>query len=91
MPTKEAIVTVQVRDPGTNEVVSIQEAVGTTEDDGATVVINNGYVPEIVNVPNEDISVKVRPYAVETTPVELLSRVDDVEANISTLTFDLTP
>lgn len=87
MPTKQAFVFVNIRDADTNEVVSIHEAVGTTEDNGQTVTILHGYVPTIENALPDDITVKVRPYDVVNTPASLLSRLNDPEANLSVLEF----
>lgn len=88
MTTKQAYVVVNVRDVETNEIVSIHEAAGTTEDNGETVTILHGYVPTIVGTPPEDITVRVRPYDVVSSPATLLSRVDDPEANLSVLQFN---
>lgn len=87
MTTKQAFVFVNVRDAETNEVVSIHEAVGTTDNNGETVTILHGYVPTIEQALPADITVKVRPYDVENTPASLLSRLDDPEANLSVLEF----
>jgi hypothetical protein len=87
MTTKQAFVLVNVRDAETNEVVSIHEAVGTTDNDGETVTILHGYVPTIEQALPADITVKVRPYDVENTPASLLSRLDNPEANLSVLEF----
>jgi len=66
----------------------VQMANGYTDDDGVTVVIPNGS-PNIHEAVPTDISVTVIPPPTANTPAELVSRVDDVEANTSTLTFNL--
>lgn len=85
---KIACVEILMRDPE-GVIQGVQMANGYTEDDGVTVIIPNGYAPNIHEAVPADISVTVIPPPTANTPAELLSRVDDAEANISTLTFNL--
>lgn len=98
MTTKHVTVEVYVRDDehGTTGgtpfgILNVESAQGETNDEGVTVVIGNGYLPNIANVEPADIKVTVHQLPVFNQPAELVSRVDDAEANISTLTFNLTP
>ncbi len=60
---------------------------GTTEDEGATVLIGLGYVPGIENAPVTDIELTLLPLPVQLPTPASVSRTDDVEANTSTLVF----
>jgi hypothetical protein len=98
MTTKAASIEVYVRDNAEGTIggtpfgiLTVESAQGTTDDEGATVVIGNGYVPSIGNAAPADIKVTVHAPPVEKQPAELLSRVDDAIENTSTLTFNLTP
>ena len=84
---KQVLVEEYLRDPVTNDIVGTNQALGITEDDGLTCVIPNGYVPNIETTPAEDIRVTLIPPQTLITPATLTSRVNDVEANTSTLTF----
>lgn len=86
MPTMVVTVEVFVRN-AEGEIIVVQSAQGTTDDGGATVVIGNGNVPDIENVPASDIKVTLHPAPIEKVPEALTGRVDDAEANTSTLTF----
>jgi hypothetical protein len=90
MPTEIVAVDAYIRD-GEGTVVTVQSAQGTTEDGGVTVVVPNGYLPNIDSVPAADIRVIVSPPPVEHQPAAFVSRVDDAEANTSTITFNLNP
>jgi hypothetical protein len=87
MTTKTVAIQVLIRDPETSEVISCDNATGTTEDDGVTVVIGNGYAPNILSVPPVDILRTLIPPPVDLAAPASVSRVDDAEANTSTLTF----
>jgi hypothetical protein len=89
MTTKNVAIQVLFRDPDTQDVIGAENGTGTTEDDGLTVVIGNGYLPYITTVPPADILRTLIPPPVELPAVSGVSRVDDVEANTSTLTFTL--
>jgi hypothetical protein len=98
MPTKPCTVEVMVRDDehGTNSgrpfyILNVETAQGSTEDEGATVVIGNGYVPSIHLAAAVDIQVTVHQPSEIKTPAALVARVDDAIENTSTLTFNLTP
>ena len=84
---KQVLVEEALRDPVTNDIVGFNQALGVTEDEGLTVVIPNGYVPLIETTPAEDIKVTLIPPQTIITPATLVSRVNDAEANTSTLTF----
>jgi hypothetical protein len=51
------------------------------------VVIPLGYLTDIQNVPLSDLTFNVIAPAVPKTPTAVVSRVDDVENNISTIVF----
>ena len=76
-----------IRDPETNEITHHNTAIGVTDDEGVTCIIPNGYVPLIEETPAEDIVVTLIPYPIERFPTSLVSRVNDAEANTSTLVF----
>ena len=98
MPTKPVTIEVIVRDNAEGTLggvpfapLYIESAQGSTEDEGATCIIGNGYVPSISNAAPADIKVTVHQPPVFKQPAELVSRVDDAVENTSTLTFNLTP
>ena len=98
MTTRAASIDVLVRDDAQGTatgtpfgVINVEMAQGTTEDDGVTVVIGNGYLPNIGSAAPADIKVTVHQPPIETQPAALLSRVDDAVENTSTLTFNLAP
>lgn len=91
MTTKQAVVEVYVRDPNTQEIMHVETGVGFTDDDGATVVIPAGYCTSIGAAAPADIKITVTPFPVVTQPAEFLTRTEDTENALSTLTFDLTP
>lgn len=91
MTTKNAVVEVYVRDPDTQEIMNVETGVGTTEDDGATVVIPAGYCSSIGLAAPADIKITVTPLPVVTQPAGFLARSEDTENALSTLTFNLTP
>jgi len=76
-----------IRDPDTNDITHFNQALGVTDDDGITCVIPNGYVPLIETTAAEDITVTLIPPQTQITPATLVSRVNDAEANTSTLVF----
>jgi hypothetical protein len=86
MSRKTASVEILMRDAESN-ITGVQTAYGYTDDDGATVVIDNGNAPDIEAAAPADITVTVIPPPVPLTPATLVSRVNDAEANTSTLTF----
>ena len=98
MPTKPVTIEVIVRDNAEGTLggvpfapLYIESAQGSTEDEGATCIIGNGYVPSISNAAPADIQVTVHQPSELKTPVSLVTRVDDAVENTSTLTFNLTP
>lgn len=84
--TKTADLSILIRDPEGN-VMGNQNAIGTTDDDGVTVVIPLGYLNDIQNVPLSDLTFNVIAPAVPKAPTAVVSRVDDVENNVSTIVF----
>ena len=76
-----------IRDPDTKDITHFNQALGVTDDDGITCVIPNGYVPLIETTAAEDITVTLIPPQTQITPAALVSRVNDAEANTSTLIF----
>ena len=84
--TKTADLSILIRDPEGN-IVGNQNAIGTTDDEGVTVAIPLGYLNDIQNVPLSDLTFNVIAPAVPKTPTAVVSRVDDVENNISTIVF----
>lgn len=87
MTTKGVSIQVLIRDPDTNEVLTLEPAYGTTDDEGATVVIGNGYLPSLLTVDPVNILRTLIPPPTDLPPPSGVSRVDDAEANTSTLTF----
>ncbi|MFO0293784.1 MAG: hypothetical protein ACK51F_10630 [Rhodospirillales bacterium] len=98
MPTRAASIDVLVRDDelGTTGgtpfgVLNVETAQGTTDDDGVTVIVGNGYLQSIGFAAPADIKVTVHQPPVEIQPAALVNRVDDAIENTSTLTFNLAP
>ena len=87
MVTKNISLVALVRDPQTNEIVTSDPGFGTTEDEGTTVVIPHGYMPNILTVNPSDILRTLIPIATDIGPPSGVSRVDDPDLNTSTLTF----
>jgi hypothetical protein len=75
-----------VRDE-TSQIINVLNADGYTLDDGATVVIPNGYIMDIVTIAPSDIVRIVFPPSTTLPGPASIARVDDAEANTSTLTF----
>jgi len=95
MATKPVTIEVYVRDDehGTTGgtpfgILNVESAQGSTDDEGVTVVIGNGYLPNVAVVAPADIKVTVHQPSVFNQPAELVSRVDDAVENTSTLTFN---
>lgn len=86
MSIQNCDVTVILRDSEGVQVGS-ESAIGTTDDDGATVVINYGYVPNILDAAPSDITRTLLPPPVPLAPPSGVSRTDDAGANTSTLSF----
>lgn len=86
MTAKTVDLSLTLRDE-TGFAYSAQNAVGTTEDDGATVVIPLGYLPNIVDAPLVDLAANVLQPAAPLTPTRVVSRTDDFEAGTSTIVF----
>jgi hypothetical protein len=86
MSRKTASVEILMRD-GEGNIQGVQTAYGYTDDEGATLVIDNGNAPDVEAAVPADITVTVIPAVVQRTPATLVSRVNDAEANTSTLTF----
>jgi hypothetical protein len=86
MPTQNCDVAVILRDSEGVQVGS-ENALGTTEDNGVTVVVPLGYLPSLLTAPLADITRTVIPPPVYLPAPAGVSRLDDVEANTSTLSF----
>lgn len=87
---RQVTVFMLLRDSTTGEVVGSQEAYGTTEDDGATVVIPAGYIPAIGNAQPGDVKVTVHKPSDEYPAATYVERSSvDEEANTWTLRFNL--
>lgn len=86
MTTKIADLSVSIRDES-GFVYTAQNAVGTTEDDGVTVVIPLGYMPNLMEAQMSDMVFSVIPPPVSKTPTRVVSRTDDYENNTSTIVF----
>ncbi|MCA3080531.1 MAG: hypothetical protein ING71_17285 [Rhodocyclaceae bacterium] len=87
MTTKTVSLQVLLRDEN-QQVISAENAIGSTEDDGATVTIPNGYLPSILTVPTTDILRTVIPPPTDLPAPSSVARTNDEEANTSTLVFD---
>lgn len=86
MTTKTVDLSLDARDAEGN-VYFTHPAIGTTENEGVTVVIPIGYLPPIEVTPLSDLRMTLIPPPEPKHPVSLVSRVDDAEAGTSTLTF----
>jgi hypothetical protein len=86
MTSKIADLSVSIRDQD-GYIYTAQNAVGTTEDDGVTVVIPLGYMPNLVDAQMSDLVFSVIPPPVSKTPTAVVSRTDDYESGTSTLVF----
>jgi hypothetical protein len=89
MSIKRVVINLKEYDAGRENVIRNDDIDGTTVDDGVTCVIPNGYLPMIESADPQDITVNVYPAPIEKKPLALVSRVNDEEANTSTLTFTL--
>ena len=89
MATKTVDLLLEVRDA--EGVVNVTHpAIGSTEDEGVTVVIPIGYIPPLEESPIADLRMTLIPLAQQVYPTALVSRVNDPEAGTSTLTFSFT-
>jgi hypothetical protein len=86
MAVKNVDLNVLIRDPEGN-IVSTENALGTTEDEGVTVVVPVGYVPHIGTVPIADVSLTLIPLPEVKPPASVVGRSDDFEAGNSTIIF----
>lgn len=88
--TKYVDLSILVRDPNDPSfVMGNQNASGTTEDDGVTVVIPLGYLSELSNSTLQDLTMNVIQPVVPVVPSSLVSRTDDYETGMSTLVFSV--
>ena len=79
----------QLRDEENNINGSVQHY-GTTEDEGVTVVVGLGYLPNIATAAAQgDVQVEVATTTIESFQPGGASAVPDVENNIQTITFTL--
>lgn len=86
MVMKNVDINVLRRDPEGN-ITSTENAIGTTEDDGVTVIVPLGYVSHIGDVPIADVSLTLIPQPEVKPPSAVVSRMDDFETGNSTITF----
>lgn len=89
MPTMTVDLLLEVRD-AEGVVNATHPAIGFTDDGGETVVIPIGYIPPLEESPISDLRMTLIPQAFPVFPTALVSRVNDVEAGTSTLTFSFT-
>ncbi len=80
-------VEIKIRDEN-NDVVGLESAYGPTTDEGQTVVVNNGYLTRLLTAPAEDIQRTLIPPPTILEGAVVVSRIDDAEANTSTIVFD---
>lgn len=90
MTTKAAFVQVVVRDPEGN-VIATDAANGTTDDEGVTITVPIGYLPNVENAAPGDITVTVIPAATVINPAGYVSSSDDTENLTRTVIFNLEP
>lgn len=86
MTLKTASIAVLIRDPEGN-IIGQENAYGPTDDEGLTVVVPIGYLSNIQNAAEGDITVTIIPPPVINPPAVYEGRVDDVEAELSTITL----
>lgn len=86
MATKNVDLNVLIRDPEGN-IVSTENALGITEDEGVTVTVPVGYVSHIGSVPIADVSLTLIPMPEVKPPLAVVGRTDDFETGNSTITF----
>lgn len=89
MTTKIVTVTVNMRENNDPQgsIVSSTQVDGTTEDEGTTVVVPIGYLPDVPNAFPADITVSVHEPPTEHTSATFGSRTDDTNAGTSTIVF----
>jgi hypothetical protein len=86
MPTKLVTLQVLTRDEN-NEILNNESAQGTTEDEGTTVVIDAGYVPNILTALPSDILRTVHQPSVDKPAPTGVDRTEDIENSKSILAF----
>lgn len=86
MSQKTVSIQVAIRD-GNGEIISNDSVQGYTEDEGVTVVIPIGYLPNAGSAPIEDWEILVHTPPTDFNPQSLVSRTDDAQAETSTLVF----
>ena len=86
MATKNVDLNVLIRDTEGN-IISTQNALGTTEDEGVTVIVPVGYVSDIGSVPIADVTLTLIPQPEVKPPSAVVGRTDDFETGNSTITF----
>ena len=87
--SKEVSVRVLMRDQETGEVVGENVCSGWTDDEGATVTMGIGNLPQLATAQPGDIRLSVFQPSVIYDPVTMISLVEDTESGMQTLTFDL--
>lgn len=86
MTLKNVYISALMRDPEGN-IIGADNATGQTEDEGVTCVVPVGYLSNITTVLPADITVTLIPLPSVVLPTGVLSRVDDVEAETTTVVF----
>lgn len=86
MPQKTVSIQVAIRD-SEGEIISNDSVQGTTEDEGVTVRIPIGYLPNAGSAPIEDWEILVHTPPTDFNPQSVVSRTDDTEAGTSTIVF----
>jgi hypothetical protein len=85
---KVADIFMVTRDPETGDPTGSLSQAGTTEDDGATVLIGLGYLPGIATAAaNGDVTVTVLTTTTDIFEPTAAEAVPDVENNTQTITF----
>lgn len=69
------------------QVIGSDYAMGTIEDDGATVVVPIGYLPNIAAAVADDIVLHITEPLETYAPVEFVGRIDNAEAGLSFVTL----
>lgn len=80
MERKTAVVQLVGRDADGN-VISSDSVNGYTDDDGVTVVIGQGYLPNLANAAKGDVTLTIAPPTVESVPAVASVLADDGYGN----------
>lgn len=86
---KEVGVCVLMRDSVTNEVSGTNACPGWTEDDGATVTMGIGNLPQLATAFPGDVTLTVFQPSAIYDPADFVSLAEDIENGLQVLTFNL--